>query len=90
MAKALNLMYCFGFQFKLSEDGVPKLLESNPRVQGTMVSSVFAGFNLIYYSVMEVIGKPVEISNLHIENRLKFKRYWGGVGVGEDGFVGKI
>lgn len=90
LAEALNLEYCFGFQFKLSKEGIPKLLESNPRVQGTMIISVFAGFSLIYYSVAEALGKPVKVSNLNLKDGLKFKRYWGGIGINEDGFIGKI
>ena len=90
LAEALNLTYCFGFQFKLSEEGIPKLLECNPRVQGTMVASVFAGFNLIYYSVMEALGKPTKIDNLNLKDGLKFKRYWGGIAINKDEFIGKV
>jgi len=90
LAEALNLIYCFGFQFKLSKEGVPQLLECNPRVQGTMVTSVFTGFNIIYYSVMEALGKPAEVSNLNLKDGLKFKRYWGGISMYKDGFIGKI
>jgi len=90
LAEALNLKYCFGFQFKLSEEGIPKLLECNPRVQGTMVASVFTGFNLIYYSVMEALGKPTKVDNLNLKDGLKFKRYWGGVAINKDEFIGKV
>jgi len=90
LAEALNLKFCFGFQFKLSQEGIPKLLECNPRVQGTMVFSVFAGFNIIYCSVMEALGKPARISDLNLKNGFKFKRYWGGIGISENGFIGKI
>ncbi len=37
----------FGFQFKESRDGSVMLLECNPRVQGTMVTSVLAGANVV-------------------------------------------
>jgi len=90
LAETLNLSYCFGFQFKLSEEGTPKLLECNPRVQGTMVTSVLAGFNLIYYSTKEARGKPTKISNLSLNDALRFRRYWGGVVINESGFIGKI
>jgi len=90
LAKVLNLAYCFGFQFKLSKEGIAKLLESNPRIQGTMVTSVFAGFNLIYYSVMEALGKPAKVHNSNLKDGLKFKRYWGGVAINKDEFIGKI
>jgi len=90
LTKALNLTYCFGFQFKSSKDNIPKLLESNPRIQGTMAASALAGFNLIYCSVMEALGKQVEIDNLNLKDGLKFERYWGGVAVDKDGVVRKI
>jgi carbamoyl-phosphate synthase large subunit len=91
LAEALDLKYCFGFQFKLSQSGVPKLLECNPRVQGTMVVSTFAGFNMIYYSVKEAIEGQVDISNIRLVDGIKFKRYWGGIVVNEeDKLLGKI
>jgi carbamoyl-phosphate synthase large subunit len=79
LAKALGLRYAFGFQFKLDQDGTPKILECNPRVQGTMVASVFSGVNVVWMSVREALGYPVR----SIPKKLKsseFYRYWGGLG----------
>lgn len=90
LAVALNLKYCFGFQFKVSSDGIPKLLECNPRVQGTMVASVMAGFNLIYYAVMEALGVPAAVDAVDIEDGMRFVRYWGGVGVIDGRLIGKV
>jgi len=90
LADSLDLKYCFGFQFKLDSKGVPKILESNPRVQGTMVTSTFAGFNMIYYSIKEVLGKGVDLKNIKIKNGVEFKRYWGGIGIDEENFLGRI
>jgi carbamoyl-phosphate synthase large subunit len=81
LAEHLNLTYCFGFQFKLDKNGIPKILESNPRVQGTMVASLFAGFNMIYYSVKEILGEEVRIENIKLKDKTVFKRFWGGVGI---------
>lgn len=81
LAEALDLRYCFGFQFKLDEEGVPRLLESNPRVQGTMVVSALAGCNMIYYAVMEAMGEPVDPRRSPVQDGFRFKRYWGGVGI---------
>ena len=75
----LNLKYCHGYQFKLDEDGNPKLLECNPRIQGTMAASIGAGFNMIYASVMEALGKPADISSVKLTDGAQFKRYWGGI-----------
>ena len=90
LADSLDLRYCFGFQFILDSKGVPKILESNPRVQGTMVASTFAGFNMIYYSVKEALEKGVDLKNVKIKNGIEFKRYWGGIGIDEENFLGRI
>jgi carbamoyl-phosphate synthase large subunit len=79
IAKNLGLRYAFGFQFKLDGNNIPNILECNPRVQGTMVASVFSGVNVIWMSVREAMGIPVK----SIPNKLKkseFYRYWGGLG----------
>jgi len=84
-AKALGLQYAFGFQFKLDNHGVPKVLECNPRVQGTMVASLFSGVNVIWMSVREAIHQPVD--NLpKVFQKSEFYRYWGGLGTRGDGF----
>jgi carbamoyl-phosphate synthase large subunit len=82
LAKELGLRYAFGFQFKLDTGGVPKILECNPRVQGTMVASFFSGANVIWMAVREAMGIPVE----EVPRQLKaseFYRYWGGLAVSE-------
>jgi carbamoyl-phosphate synthase large subunit len=79
LAENLNLEYCFGFQFKLDENNIPKILESNPRVQGTMVLSTIAGANIIYSSVKLLLGE--KIPELNIDWNSKIFRYWGGVGL---------
>ena len=84
----LGLEFAFGFQFKLDVKGIPKLLECNPRVQGTMVASVFSGINVIWYGGKEVMGETVE-SVPRINEGALFYRVWGGVGV-VDGKVVEI
>jgi len=78
-ARAIGLRYAFGFQFKLDAAGVPKVLESNPRVQGTMVASVFSGANVIWMGVKEALGERIEEATHPITSQ--FFRFWGGVGV---------
>lgn len=79
LAEACNLTLCFGFQFKLNEEDEPILLESNPRVQGTMVMSTFCGANIIYSSVKALLGE--QIPDFDINWNTKLYRYWGAVGV---------
>ncbi len=90
LAEALNLKYCFGFQFRVGHDGKPKLLECNPRVQGTMAASVMAGFNLIYYAVLEALGVSIDVDGSSIVNGTRFIRYWGGVGIIDGRVVGEV
>ena len=82
-ADHLGLDYAFGFQFKEDADGVAKVLECNPRVQGTMVASVFGGLNAIWLGVQEAIGEsPTGLpAPLHPAS---FHRFWGGLGVRGD------
>jgi carbamoyl-phosphate synthase large subunit len=79
LSDAAGLDYAFGFQFKMDEHNTPKLLESNPRVQGTMVLSTFAGANIIYAAVKRALNE--EIPEFEIEWGTKILRYWGGVGL---------
>ena len=81
ISEKLNLENCFGFQFKLDKNNVPKILESNPRIQGTMVLATIANANIIYASVKKVLGE--EVSQFDINWGAKFLRYWGGVGVSD-------
>jgi carbamoyl-phosphate synthase large subunit len=78
-ARAIGLQYAFGFQFKLDAAGVPRVLESNPRVQGTMVASVFSGTNVIWMGVKEVLGETIQEAPQPVASQ--FFRFWGGVGV---------
>lgn len=75
----LKLEYAFGFQFKEDAEGTPKLLECNPRVQGTMITSVLAGANLPYFAVKQAIGESVTYPTIDWDYRIK--RYWGCLGI---------
>jgi len=79
LGEAIGLKYAFGFQFKMDEQGIPKLLESNPRIQGTMVLSTFAGANIIYAAVKHALNE--DIPEFQIKWGTKILRYWGGLGI---------
>lgn len=83
-AAALGLTGAFGFQFKLDAAGVPKVLECNPRVQGTMAASVFAGVNIIWLGIREALGESFTVEAPPFRPA-EFVRYWGGVGRNADG-----
>ena len=81
MCEKLGLKYAVGFQFKEDAEGMARLLECNPRVQGTMVATALAGVNMVWMGVKEILGEEIPLYD--IELGYKFTRYWGGVG--EDG-----
>jgi carbamoyl-phosphate synthase large subunit len=88
LAERLNLEYCFGFQFKLDEKGLPKILEANPRVQGTMVLAAFAGANIIYSSIKAAIGEEIPAFKVNWDTKLI--RYWGALNILNYRLIGKI
>lgn len=65
LADGLKLKYAFGFQFKGG-----KLLECNPRVQGTMVASTLAGANLIYSAVKMALKEPIPEFNINWNKKI--------------------
>jgi len=81
LTESIGLDYAHGFQFKGDRDGNPKLLESNPRVQGTMALSTVAGANIIYSAVKLALGEKVP--EMEISWGARLYRYWGGIGVGK-------
>jgi carbamoyl-phosphate synthase large subunit len=83
-AGRIGLRYAFGFQYKLDAAGTPKVLECNPRIQGTMAAGVFGGVNVIWMALCEAVGRPVVIPTSDLQ-RASFLRYWGGVGLHADG-----
>lgn len=85
VTRALNLRGVFGFQFKLNEQGVPAILECNPRIQGTMVASLAAGVNVIWLAVCAALDRPYEVPSV-LQDGGEFRRLWGGVLVQGDEF----
>ncbi len=88
LSENLDLENCFGFQFKLSEDLTPKILECNPRVQGTMVMATIAGANIIYGAVKNALGENLPEFDIKWGTRLH--RYWGGVAISKDKLLNEI
>lgn len=88
LTERIGLEYAHGFQFKCDENGVPKIIECNPRIQGTMVLSTLAGANIIYGAVKLALGEKIPEFNLKWGTKLL--RYWGGIGVFNEGLVDEI
>jgi len=88
ISEKINLEHCFGFQFKLDENRAPKILECNPRVQGTMILATFAGANIIYGAVKSVLSEEVPAFNIKWGSRIL--RYWGGIHVFENKLISDL
>ncbi len=88
ISNELNLEYCFGLQFKLDKNGMPKILECNPRVQGSMVISTLSNANIIYSSVKSILGE--DVPEFKIKWNTKFIRYWGGISIFNDEKISSI
>jgi carbamoyl-phosphate synthase large subunit len=65
LAEALYLKFAFGFQFINN-----KIIECNPRVQGTMVASTLAGANLIYSAIKLALKEPIPEFNINWNSRI--------------------
>ena len=70
----LGLHGNIGFQFRKDSNGTPKIIESNPRVQGTIVFNTAGGFNMVYNAVKIALGE--KIGNYNIKWGMKMIRYW--------------
>jgi carbamoyl-phosphate synthase large subunit len=74
---SLKLFGPIGIQVKRAADGRFKILEINPRIQGTSVAAMGLGINLPLWAVREALGETVEIPK--IEWGKRFARYWNEV-----------
>ena len=74
----IGLDYAFGFQFKRDGEGVAKIIECNPRIQGTMALSTLAGANVVYGAVKKALGE--DVPEFEIRWGTELLRFWGGIG----------
>lgn len=61
IVRALDGNGLLNIQFKYDTQGVPKLLEVNPRISGTIAHCTCAGVNLPYLAVKQALGEPLTI-----------------------------
>ncbi|WP_323675911.1 ATP-grasp domain-containing protein [Halorubellus sp. PRR65] len=83
ICRGLGLEYNVNVQFKESADGVPKVIEINPRVAGTIIMCVGAGANLPYMAVKHALGEQVPAPDVAWGTRMV--RYWDEVFTAPDG-----
>ena len=80
----LKLHGLVGLQFKRDKNKIPKILESNPRLQGTNVLSAASGVNLPYLAVKLLLGEKFEVPEPKWGTGMV--RYWGEIFYDENGF----
>jgi len=78
-----NIHGNIGIQFKQDENGIPQILEINPRLQGTTVISAAAGVNLPYFGILLCIAENIPYVIPHWG--LRMCRYWEEVYFDIDG-----
>lgn len=71
---SLSLAGPIGVQVKKSKEGVFKILEINPRIQGTSIAALGAGVNLPLLAIYSIINKDIIIPPIKWET--KFVRYY--------------
>lgn len=74
LIESLKLFGNIGFQFKEDDSGTPKIIESNPRVQGTIVLCTASGYNMVYNAIK--IALKEEPLQYNINWGTKMIRYW--------------
>lgn len=79
--RALGFDYNINAQLKYGADGIPKLVEINPRVSGTICLSVAAGPNLPYLAIKQALGEEVTIPE--IDWGVQMVRFWDEVYIRE-------
>jgi len=83
LVESLKLNGNIGLQFKRDFNGVPKIIESNPRVQGTIVLCTASGYNMVYNSVKAALGEC--LIDYQINWNTKMIRYWDELYVDKSG-----
>ena len=75
----LGLHGNIGLQFREDADGTPKIIESNPRVQGTIVLCTAAGVNMIYNAVKMALNEEGVERQEEVRWGVRMVRYWDEV-----------
>lgn len=73
---ACELTGNIGIQVKRNHAGAPRILEINPRVQGTISAGLGAGVNLPLLAVGHALGKKVDLSAITPIWGTRFVRVW--------------
>jgi carbamoyl-phosphate synthase large subunit len=74
IAKSLKLDGNIGIQVKADENGKYRILEINPRVQGSIVACAAAGVNLPYFAIKKKLGE--QLPQVNIDWGMEMIRHW--------------
>jgi len=85
IVRAIGLDYNINLQLKYSSEGIPKIIEVNPRVSGTIVLCTGAGVNMPYLGVKMALGE--EIPQIKPKYGTKMIRYWDEVFITPEGHL---
>lgn len=83
IVKEIGLDYNINLQLKYSIEGIPKIIEINPRVSGTIVLCTGAGVNMPYLGVKMALGET--LPNLTPAYGTKMIRYWDEIFIDANG-----
>ena len=78
IAKCISLHGNIGIQVKLDKNNKPKILEINPRLQGSVINCVAAGVNLPYLGIKLFLGEDIPADKYGWEG-IKMVRKWDEV-----------
>lgn len=74
--KKLKLNHAINIQVMLDPAGKAHLIEINPRLAGSVMFSVFAGFDLPQLAIHQFFGTPFQLPDEADIKKLKVVRYW--------------
>lgn len=80
--RELRLHGNIGIQVKANNRGRYRLLEINPRVQGTIAAALSAGINLPLLAIKQEMGLPISSEELEVKWGTSFIRFWDEVSFG--------
>jgi carbamoyl-phosphate synthase large subunit len=76
VVESMQLNGNIGVQVRRDRQRVPKIVEINPRIQGTIVHCTAAGINLPALAVKQALDIPPSIDELEIKWGTRMTRYW--------------
>ena len=77
IVEALGLDGNIGFDFMKDADGIPVLMDINPRITATVSVIAAAGLNLPYLRIKQLLGEP--LPECHIDYGTRLKRRYGEI-----------